>query len=200
MKVKITPFVYPNSITINQTAVVKIGKSEYEATVEIEYTVPEDASNMELFSRTSIALTYLEPTFIQQHDACKADDVISRIVKDAELWTPLTINVKPEWPDSRRLLAAAMGEEFSKVLKKWLGKDTLLAVAAENVKRGDDTCASHDHCDANMAMDEAFTTVMGRSFEFNFEESKDKEQDNSDDTELMNMAWDYAKAMKFFII
>jgi hypothetical protein len=126
-------------------------------------------------------------------------EVQDRIIKDAEMWTPVSIHAKPTFPDVRHELARTMGRKFSKVLRKWIGEINLQEVVNRNAANDDSCCASHDFCDANMAMDEAFTKVMGRGFEFNFDEDPAKEQDNASDTELMNMAWDYAKANKFFI-
>lgn len=52
-------------------------------------------------------------------------------------------------------------------------------------------CASHDFCDANVYMDEAFTTVVGRQPHLAIV------QDTPSDSELWSSAWNLAKAMGF---
>jgi hypothetical protein len=44
-------------------------------------------------------------------------------------------------------------------------------------------CASQDFCDANMAMDEAFTEIIGRPLDFG----------SDDDTAVWNEAWEIAR-------
>ena len=80
---------------------------------------------------------------------------------------------------------AAVSREFADVLREWLTPQEWAKMAERN--RSPDyqggICASHDFCDANMAMVEAFETVMGREF-------------NGDATEadfaLWNAAWNHA--------
>lgn len=193
MKIKIEPFVYPDKITVTQSAFVTYGKSEYEAVIEASYTVPDDASNMEIFFRSSISVISLEG-----HDVLSEGnaEVIARLRADAREWTPIQLNVHPTWAEP---IPAALSKKFSKVLKKWLGKSKMQEVVRLNKENNDSCCASHDYCDANMAMYEAFTKVVGRSFEFNFEELTEKNAQNSADTDLMNAAWDIAKANDFYI-
>lgn len=79
---------------------------------------------------------------------------------------------------------------FSNVLKEWLTSEQM----AEVVKRNDlpayaNACATHDFCDANMAMAEAFEKVLGREFEFGSDE----------DDALFNGAWHIAKTNKFYL-
>ena len=77
-------------------------------------------------------------------------------------------------------LAAA----FSRGLRNQLAPETLAAIDAENTARGDDSCASHDHLDANEVMADAFAAVMGHA----------PQPDSDADAELINAAWDAAKA------
>ena len=51
-----------------------------------------------------------------------------------------------------RNAAYAVARAFVDELRGWLGVDTLARIDAENAQRRDGSCASHDHCDANMAM------------------------------------------------
>lgn len=79
-----------------------------------------------------------------------------------------------------------LAKEFAKTLQNWLGND-LKKVVARNKRTGlPDVCASHDFCDANMAMYEAFMTAFGRELSF-----------ESGDEELVNAAWDAAKIAGF---
>ena len=81
-----------------------------------------------------------------------------------------------------------LAKEFSKVLSEWLTADQMREVIARNaVEPNDQICASHDFCDANMAMLEAFERCgLG-------------EADPSDDAtlNLWNRVWDLAKATEF---
>jgi hypothetical protein len=199
MKIKIEAFVYPNKITVNQSAFVRIGKQEYEAIINADYEVPDGANNMEEFVRTDITLSFMEGDIINTHGEAVADQAIAVLLKEAEIFTPVKINAHPTWPSANEVLARTMGIKFSKVLKKWLGRSTMLEVVKRNTEANDSSCASHDFCDANMAMDEAFTKVMGRSFEFNFDEDPAKYSTNESDTDLMNAAWSDAKTNNFFI-
>lgn len=78
-----------------------------------------------------------------------------------------------------------IGNRFALILNSWLTPEQLEAVKSENAK--DTTtlnCASHNFCDANMAMVEAF--------EFFQEELPDDDGDQAQ-FDLWNKAWDYAK-------
>ena len=78
-----------------------------------------------------------------------------------------------------------IGNRFAEILNSWLTPEQWEAVKAENSK--DTTtlnCASHNFCDANMAMVEAF--------EFFQEELPDDDGDLAQ-FDLWNNAWSYAK-------
>ena len=83
----------------------------------------------------------------------------------------------------------ALSRKFSSILMEWLGKETMDDVVKVNAERNDNTCASHDHTDANMAMLEAFEVLFGRANDL---------QDDGD-TDLWNAAWDKAKKQGFYI-
>ena len=57
-----------------------------------------------------------------------------------------------------------LADAFAAVLRTWLTADEITAIDAAN--RAEDParniCHSHDYCDANMAMWEAFEDVVGR--------------------------------------
>ena len=78
----------------------------------------------------------------------------------------------------------ALAAAFTRGLRNNLDDLTLAAIDAENAARRDDSCASHDHLDANDVMADAFAAVLGRA---------PKASSNAD-AELINTAWDRAKA------
>lgn len=89
-----------------------------------------------------------------------------------------------------------LAREFAKVLTTYLGADTMRDVARnERDNHIPGCCHSHDHCDANMAMDEAFTKVIGRG-----PLGEDDEMEMSEmDCNLWNEAWDLARKNLFWV-
>jgi hypothetical protein len=79
---------------------------------------------------------------------------------------------------------ANLAEAFARGLRNQLPPETLIAIDAENAARRDDSCASHDHLDANDVMADAFAAILRRA----------PRASSSADAELMNAAWDRAKA------
>jgi hypothetical protein len=72
---------------------------------------------------------------------------------------------------------------FAEILKNWLDPADFAAMRERNVELSPQgVCASHDYCDANMAMLEAFQDVMLREYSF----------DNDEDHRAMRRAWDAA--------
>jgi hypothetical protein len=55
-----------------------------------------------------------------------------------------------------------IADAFAAVLRDWLTADQWSEMQSRNVGYSEGVCASHDFCDANMAMAEAFETVTGR--------------------------------------
>lgn len=91
--------------------------------------------------------------------------------------------------DKRTIVKVAM--EFSNILNRDLGAAKMKKVVATNKKRNDNTCASHDFMDANMAMHEAMGIVLGIGWDAgNFAEDEVM-------TELWNAAWTLAKKVGF---
>lgn len=92
----------------------------------------------------------------------------------------------PDFPATDLVLAFVIADRFAAILKKWL----TAAEFAEMKRRNEQdaayvsgACASHDYCDANVALDEAFIAVVGRPMEF----------DSDADVDLWNMAWEDAR-------
>lgn len=83
----------------------------------------------------------------------------------------------------------ALAAKFSAVLREWLTPEQMETVRERNTTAAyADACASHDFCDANMAMHEALLTMSG-----------EQEPDYTDEATitLVNSAWDMAKANGF---
>lgn len=94
-------------------------------------------------------------------------------------------------PDT--LNAARVAAEFARVLHEWLSPAQMREVVARNETSDyDDCCATGDFCDSNMAMDEAFTKVMGREIELG-----EGTRQSRADVDLWGKAWDIAKRMNF---
>ena len=96
--------------------------------------------------------------------------------------------------------ATDLAKEFSRVLNSWI-PEKIFEVNLRNKEASyklNNCCASHDFCDANMAMDEAFQKVMQREFVFFNDEYPETEQQNEDDTDLINAAWNLAKENDFY--
>jgi len=56
-----------------------------------------------------------------------------------------------------------LASEFVAVLREWLTPDEMAEMRQRNVANiGGTCCASHDYCDANVAMEVAFERTIGR--------------------------------------
>ena len=107
--------------------------------------------------------------------------LIDRIVKER--------GFKPDTADQAKLAAV-----FAEVLHEWLTPAQMREVVARNEHYGN-ACASHDFCDANMAMDEAFTKTQGRELEMG-----EGTRQSRADVALWNGAWAIAKRMNFDMV
>ena len=82
--------------------------------------------------------------------------------------------------------------EFVARLRQQIGMDNVAEMIGRNQQEThESTCHSHDFCDANMVMFEAFVAVLGR--EPGFVEGDFAMQD--EDLELANKAWDLARRL-----
>jgi len=86
--------------------------------------------------------------------------------------------------DERRL-----ADEFTKVLRDWLSEDEFYRMQRLNtVEENPGVCHSHDFCDANMAMEEAFQNLgIPTAFDVG-----DGEAGHEAACELWNHAWEIA--------
>lgn len=83
-----------------------------------------------------------------------------------------------------------LAHEFSRVLREWLTDDEMEQVIERNAEVDDPrVCASHDFCDANMAMYEAFERVMGHPIDTR----------KKADVAMWDKAWNMAKASDFAV-
>lgn len=90
-----------------------------------------------------------------------------------------------------------LAREFSKQLEECIGGADMNALVDETtlnheeIKR-DKICYSHNYCDANMVMFDAFTNIIGREPEISME--------NDTDLRIMSEAWNRATEKVFFKI
>ena len=92
---------------------------------------------------------------------------------------------------------AALGERFAALMLECLSKHEIRVVRERNALHaasGLSVCATHDFCDANMVMDEAFRLEMGRPFLSDLEGDDDAPipEPSDADCRLWGAAWNYA--------
>ena len=87
----------------------------------------------------------------------------------------------------------AVAEAFAEVMRQWLSKDEFAEMKHKNETdpnyRGC-VCASHDYCDANMAMMEAFDHVMGHNMI-----PEEGGEISESDCAIWSDAWDLARRL-----
>ncbi len=84
-----------------------------------------------------------------------------------------------------------LGGKFSEIIKKWLTKEQVVEVVDKNsTPEYKECCATHEYCDPNQAMIDAFNLVVGR----------DIDPHSDSDTLLINEAWDLARVNDFRFI
>jgi hypothetical protein len=82
-----------------------------------------------------------------------------------------------------------IAKEFGKNLVECLDDHEMQSIIQLNTTTDySDCCATHNYCDANMPMDEAFTKVVGREIDLQSQE----------DILIWNMAWKHARDNDFF--
>jgi len=104
------------------------------------------------------------------------------------------------------MTAEDLAKAFAKVLREWLSNEEMHSINVANWSSTDpNVCASHDFCDANMAMDEAIQKLAPE-----FYKAAWAENDAADVsvecgplwtrfTDLSNEAWSLAKAANFYV-
>ena len=101
--------------------------------------------------------------------------------------------------EEKQFDATAIAREFCAVLNEWLGPDKMKQVVMRNMAEfvnGDmNVCHSHDFCDANEAMDEAFKRATGFSATDTGGDGVGVMTDSA--CSAFNRAWSLAKAAEF---
>lgn len=75
-----------------------------------------------------------------------------------------------------------IASHFSRQLIDTIGREKLILANQENERRNDDSCATHDYCDANQCMIDAMEKCG---------------YDATKEIEICNSVWDLAKALRF---
>lgn len=115
---------------------------------------------------------------------------VARMVPDAEFGPQHSSEASDflgEFDAWQDVLAVLIGTTFADSLRDTLSEAEFASVRARNATPAypAGTCASHDYCDANMPMSEAFERVMGRSV-FTGDEVTEA------DCALWGRAWEFA--------
>ena len=93
--------------------------------------------------------------------------------------------------DDTNQVTKELAEAFAAVLKRWLTPAQFVQMQRANVQNVSTlNCASHDYCDANMAMLAAFVVVLKR--EPTFRKTPVGAASEDEDRTLWNLAWEYA--------
>lgn len=94
-----------------------------------------------------------------------------------------------------------LSDEFSRLIVANFSAEQLAETIAKNhTPEYSGCCATHDYCDANMVMDEAFQNIMNREFIFWNDEKPETEEQNRKDTDLVNQAWAVSKSKDFAVV
>lgn len=91
--------------------------------------------------------------------------------------------------DARQDIVTKIATEYQAILTSWLTPRQLESVRHRNGEQADPNIDhAHDFCDANMAMLEAFTKVVGREATLN-EDTPESAEMQDHDFGIMNDAW-----------
>ena len=114
--------------------------------------------------------------------------------------TPVTLVVIGEGYKPQLVERLAVG--FSDVLKTWLTTAELQAVNERNADYKaafKPCCATHEFCDPNEAMLQAFVNVLGREFTFYNSDYPETEERHRRDEVLWGEAWQAAADAGFYL-
>lgn len=93
----------------------------------------------------------------------------------------------------------ALADAFGAVIRSWLSTQELEAVRRRNAGYAEshpDICATHDFCDANMAMHEAWVNLTGQD-PLDYRDEVDGGGMDESATRVWGEAWSLAKALGF---
>lgn len=96
-------------------------------------------------------------------------------------------------PLARDEQVTAIAEAFAEVMRQWLTPAEFEEMRLRNTRYGPQVCASHDFCDANMAMDAAFEGLQIPTCLY----FPDNSREHEEACKLWNEAWDLAKRLYF---
>jgi len=94
--------------------------------------------------------------------------------------------------DNTDTFALSIANEFSRRLYKLDGGEHMPKAIADNKLNPSGICATHDFCDPNMLMEEAFIQILGR-------EPHISAGPDAPDSRLWNTAWGIARYNNFQI-
>jgi phosphopantetheinyl transferase (holo-ACP synthase) len=89
-----------------------------------------------------------------------------------------------------------LSNEFSRIINEWLTADEIKAINKANAE-DKEHCATHQYCDPNEAMLQAFETVIGREFVFFDAEIPNTESQQVKDDLLITIAWNLSRKNNF---
>ena len=81
-----------------------------------------------------------------------------------------------------------LAKMFAHKLTEDLGRDVIADIIQSNLEETSGVCHSHDHCDSNMVMAEAFREVFGR----------DSDPASDEDARIWSEAWEEAQMNAFY--
>lgn len=94
-----------------------------------------------------------------------------------------------------------LSDEFSRLIVEAFTADQLAeTIAKNNTVDYAGCCATHDYCDSNMVMNEAFENVMERAFIFWDDENPETQEQNRADCHLFDSAWMLSKSKNFAVV
>jgi hypothetical protein len=145
--------------------------------------------NKRKFPKLSKVLSYIDKAVPKEMCDCGATSTGSNM---HSTWCK---GVKPAEASSQEI--EKLAKKFSELLRSDHTAEEMEEVIEKNREHkanGDNgICATHDICDANMVMLDAFKSVTGR------EPSFLTDSENEADMPLWNKAWELAKANEFWV-
>ena len=92
-----------------------------------------------------------------------------------------------------------IGLYFVEALNKDLTQQEMVAIAKKNKTYGDECCATHDYCDANVYMDRALRRFYGcdlfKLARLTYTKNEEREGLSAAACEIWDVAWRYGKTL-----
>jgi len=99
-------------------------------------------------------------------------------------------------------IVESLARAFASTLLEWIGPGNLTqAIRRNRTETSPLVCHSHDFCDANMAMEQAFYEVFERAplMECDAAEGRCTAAESDADLDAWNEAWEMARSREFFV-